>query len=166
MNKQVLIEKLNMTYSWIERIISRISEAEMTQSIVIGKWTPKDTLAHIATWNWNGIEWIRSVAKGEKPLLPMEGHSLDERDIIFARLNEEIHSTNQSKSLNEVLDDYRQSWKDMMNLVETLKQEDLDRSFHLDWAPNPLQGWNVVAWRFWHAEHHGKQIEAWLEAKS
>lgn len=163
MNKQVLVEKLNMTYSWIERMISQISEDDMTQSIVHGERTPKDILAHIAVWNWNGIEWIKSVANGETPLLPMEGHKLEERDTIFAHLNEEIHSRNQDKSLNEVIEDYRQSWAALMNLVETLTHENLDRTIHLDWAPNPFQGWTVVAWRLWHAESHGKHIEAWLE---
>ena len=166
MNKQVLIEKLNMTYSWIERMISQISEDEMTQSIVHGERTPKDILAHIAAWNWNGIEWIKSVGKGEKPLLPIEGHTLEERDSIFARLNEEIHKRDQNKHLKDVLEDYYQSWKTMMNLVETLKQEDLDRTIHLDWAANPIEGWNVVHWRVWHAENHGKHIDAWLETKS
>ena len=166
MNKQVLVEKLNKAYSWIEHMISQISEEDMTQSIVHGERTPKDILAHIAAWNLNGIEWIKSVAEGETPLLPMEGHKLEERDAIFARLNVEIHSRNQSKPLNEVAEDYKQSWATLMNLVETLKQEDLDRTINLDWAPNPFHGWSVVAWRFWHAESHGKHIEAWLDAKS
>jgi hypothetical protein len=166
MNKQVLIEKLNLTYSWIERMISQISEDEMTQSMVHGERSPKDILAHIAAWNWNGIDWIKSVAGGEKPLLPMEGHKLEVRDSIFAGLNEEIHSRNQSKSLKEVIDDYNQSWATLMSLVETLKQEDLDRTIHLDWAANPFQGWTVVAWRIQHADTHGKHIEAWLENKS
>ncbi|MGY5858415.1 MAG: ClbS/DfsB family four-helix bundle protein [Candidatus Thorarchaeota archaeon] len=166
MNKQVLTEKLNMTYSWIERMLSQISEDEMTQSIISGERTPKDILAHIAAWNWNGIEWIKSVAAGEKPLLPMDGHNLEERDTIFAGLNEEIHSRNQSKSLKEVIDDYHQSWAILMTLVETLKQEDLDRTIHLEWALNPFQAWTVVAWRIQHAENHGKHIEGWLEKKS
>ncbi|GAH01956.1 unnamed protein product [marine sediment metagenome] len=166
MNKQVLIEKLNMTYSWIERMISQISEDEMTQSIVHGERTSKDILAHIAAWNWNGIEWIKSVGKGKKPLLPMEGHTLEERDSIFARLNKEIHKRDQKKPLKMVLEDHYQSWQTMMNLVETLKQEDLDRTIHLDWAANPFEGWTVVNWRIWHAETHGKHIEAWLDAKS
>ncbi|MHA1907371.1 MAG: ClbS/DfsB family four-helix bundle protein [Candidatus Thorarchaeota archaeon] len=166
MNKQVLIEKLNMTYSFIETLISKIDEKEMTETIVQGERTPKDIVAHIATWNWNGIEWIKSVANGEKPILPMKGHTLDERDRIFSGLNEEIHAKNLNMSTKEVLDDHYESWTILMNLVETLSQEDLDRMFNLDWAPNPIQGWNVVAWRFWHAENHGKQIEAWLEARS
>ena len=166
MNKQVLIEKLNMTHSWIERMLSRISQEDMTQTLVQGEWTTKDILAHIAAWNWNGIEWINSIAAGEKPILPMEGQPLEERDGIFAHLNEEIYIANQNKPLKEVLDYYHQSWVSMMTIVEKLKQEDLDRLIHLEWATNPLQGWNVVNWRLWHAENHGKHIEAWLDNKS
>ena len=165
MNKQVLIEKLNLSYSFIEHTISKLTEKEVTESIIQGERTPKDILAHIAAWNWNGIEWIKSVASGEKPILQMEGHKLEERDAVFAQLNEELHNKNQDKSLQEVLDDYHSSWTTMLSLVETLVQEDLDRTFDLEWALNPVQGWNVVAWRFWHADNHGKQIEEWLHIK-
>ncbi|MHA2426167.1 MAG: ClbS/DfsB family four-helix bundle protein, partial [Candidatus Thorarchaeota archaeon] len=136
MNKRVLVEKLNLSYSFIEHMISKLSEKDMTESIVVGESTPKDLLAHIATWNWNGIEWIKSIAAGEKPILPMEGHTLEERDAIFAKLNEEVHKKNKNNSVKEVLDNHLKSWEELMKIVDTLTQDDLDREFHLDWAQN------------------------------
>jgi len=146
-------------------MISEISEEELSTSIVKGKRSVKDILAHIASWNWNGIEWIKSIADGNKPLLPMEGHKIEDRTQVFAQLNEEIHRTNVSKSVKEVLDEYQDSWGALMNLVETLSEEHLDSAFKLGWIPNPTPGWHIVAWRIAHADTHGKQIEEWLHIK-
>ncbi len=158
----MLIEKLNLTYSWLESLISKIDEKDMIESIVSGERNAKDILAHITAWNWNGIRWIESIARGEKPILPMEGHTIDERPRIFAELNEEIHKVNLGKSAKEVIDEHYESWQALMNVIESLTQDDLDRTFQFDWVPSPTQGWHIVAWRIAHADNHGKQIELWI----
>ena len=165
MNKQELIEKLNEMHSWIKDLISKIPEKEMIESIAQGDRSPKDILAHITSWNWNGIEWIKSIAEGKKPLLPMEGHKIEDRQQVFARLNEEIHTKNLSKTVKEVLNEHHESWSILMKLIETLTQEHLDRTFVFDWVPNPTPGWHIVVWRIAHADTHGKQIEEWLHIK-
>jgi hypothetical protein len=165
MNKQVLIEKLNLSYSNIEHFLSKLTEEQMTEEVVKGGRTPKDIIAHITTWNWNGIEWIKSVAAGENPILQMEGRKLEDRDEVFAVLNEEIHTENQGKTLKEVLADHKQSWATLMTLIKTITQENLDRTIHLEWAANPFPGWTVVAWRMWHADNHMNHIEEWMNKK-
>ena len=162
MNKQELIEKLNLTYSWLEHMISGLSDEEISNSIPHKDRSAKDILAHIAAWNQHGITWIEAIARGERPALPMEGHSIEERSSVFAGINEEIHKENLDKSAREVLSDHTESWKSLMTLVERLTEEDLNRTFQFDWMPNQIQGWQVVAWRLSHADNHGKQIEAWL----
>ena len=162
MKKEILIEKLNISFSNIEQLITRISEKDMNESIARGYRTPKDIIAHIAAWNWNGIEWIESIAKGEKPILPLEGHSLNERDEIFANLNDAIHEANREKTLKQVLDNHYESWRVLLNLAESLSQEDLDRIIDLDWAANPFPAWTIVAWRIQHADNHMSQIYEWM----
>ncbi len=166
MNKQILMEKLNISYSNIEQVISRLTEMQMIDSLVKENRTPKDIIGHIAAWNWNGIEWVKSLAEGKNPKLPMEGHMLEERDAIFAALNEEIYHKNQGKTLKEILDDHRRSWTTLMSLVETLTEEDLQRTINLDWAANPFPGWTVVAWRIQHADNHMNQISEWIKDRS
>ena len=158
MKKQILLEKLNLSFSYIENTISRLTEEQMTSVLVKNNRTPKDVLAHISAWNWNGIEWIKSIAAGENPMLPMEGHQLEERNEVFAVLNEKIDQRSKEMSLKEVVEDHEKSWRTLLKLVESLMQEDLDRIIHLDWAASPFPGWTVVAWRIQHADTHMNQI--------
>ncbi|MFW9978626.1 MAG: ClbS/DfsB family four-helix bundle protein [Candidatus Thorarchaeota archaeon] len=166
MNKQMLMEQLDLTYSWIERMISKMSDIDISESIVHKDRSVKDILAHITAWNWNGIKWIESIAKDEKPILPMEGHSIEERPQVFDSLNEEIHKESLKKSVKEVLNEHSESWRALMTTVEGLAEEDLNRTFRFEWIPDSIQGWQVVTWRVKHAENHGKQIEAWLAQRS
>ncbi|MCK5239658.1 MAG: ClbS/DfsB family four-helix bundle protein [Candidatus Thorarchaeota archaeon] len=163
MNRQELIEKLIETQFWIEQMLSKIPEDVMIKASFQGERSVNDILAHIATWNWNGIEWIKSLAKGEKPLLPMEGHKIEERPQVFARLNDTIQNENLNKTVKEVLEDFQNSFETVMNNVEKLNEEHLNNEFTFEWITDPIPGWQIVAWRIMHAKTHGKQIEDWVQ---
>lgn len=48
MTKSELLESIQTGYSLFKELLSQLDENPMTQPSVIGKWTVKDMMAHIA----------------------------------------------------------------------------------------------------------------------
>jgi hypothetical protein len=58
-----------MTRSWNALLasIEGLSDEELTMPGVVGDWSVKDILAHITTWEEEGLHHLPTVAQGKKP---------------------------------------------------------------------------------------------------
>ena len=149
----------------LENAWNRLTPEQMETEIVQGEWTVKDIIAHITMWEHHGIDWILSLAKGEKPLMPVPDTPMDEVRENMKVLNAEYTKKNQGLSLNLVLDESRKAFEALVSEVEKLSEEDLETTFEYRWSDTPVTGRRFIAWRYWHYQSHLKHIEEWLSKK-
>lgn len=160
LTKQELIAQLKNERARIEAILGDLTEEQLEIPGVQGEWSIKDIVAHITIWEQRGIEWIRAVAKGEKPQIPEPGYTWCDQKA----LNLKTYQEHKERSWQEVLNDFQQSFPLLLDEIEGISPEQLDTRFQGDWTRNQLiTGWHIVAWRFWHYRSHRERIEHWLE---
>lgn len=161
-SKMDLKQKVKDSHEWLLSLLSCLSKDQMETSIVQGERSVRDILAHITAWNMNGIVWIQYVANGRRPVLPMEGLSIEERPARFAQLNKEIHERNQNIPIDVVLKEFHEKLEQLLDEIEKVDEESLDLVFQFEWMNAPVPAWQIITWRFYHCQSHGKHIESWL----
>jgi hypothetical protein len=72
--KEAIIERLHTERRRLEQKLAGLSPEEMTQPGVVGDWSVKDVLAHLADWEQMCLGWCAACDRGEKPETPAPGH--------------------------------------------------------------------------------------------
>ena len=156
-----LLKRLQEGNDHLFSLITGLEDSELEAAGVEGLWSVKDLLAHITHWNRHGIEWLDSVRRGETPLMPVKGNNMEEIREEMAKINATVHQENRGRPVSEVLEDYRETFAQVIDRVERLDEEHLDRVFDYPWASEAVTGRTVVMWRVWHQESHTKPILTW-----
>ena len=163
--KEGLIDLLQDGDNELFELIGGLDESELDMAGAQGFRSVKDILAHITHWNRYGVQWIESVYRGEKPVMPTKGETQEAIREELAVLNAEVHRVNHDRAVGEVVDEYREVFGDLMDHVRKLDQSHLDLVFDYPWASEPVSGLRVVMWRYWHQQNHMKHIRAWLDRR-
>ncbi|MHA1907257.1 MAG: DinB family protein [Candidatus Thorarchaeota archaeon] len=163
--KSEMIAILQSEREELDDALNSLTPDQMKTELIQGEWTAKDIVAHITTWEHHGIGWIRSLAKGEKPLMPVPDTPMGEVRENMKVLNAEYTKNNQALPLQLVLDESRQAYEALLEEIENLTEEDLEKTFEYNWADEPVTGRRYIAWRYWHYQSHLKHIQEWLSKK-
>lgn len=163
--KESLINLLQEGDNEFFELIEGLDESELDMAGAQGFRSVKDIIAHITHWNRHGIQWIKSVFHGEKPVMPFKGHTQEATREEMAVLNSEVHRVNQDRPVGEVLKEYREVFEALLEQVQKLEAKHLDLVFDYPWASEPVSGRSIVMWRYWHQQNHEKHIRAWLESR-
>ena len=160
MSEARLLESIQNGYSLFKELLSKFNDEQMNRPGAVGKWSVKDTVAHIVVHEQRMIQWMRERLQGNHPVAP-QPYAIPDDDL--DRLNEQIYQENRNRSLDDVILDLDKAHVDSLRLVETSLEEDIlnpDR-FHLQ-GGEPL--WEAIAANtFWHYEEHGRGILAWMK---
>ncbi|MFQ5981233.1 MAG: ClbS/DfsB family four-helix bundle protein [Candidatus Heimdallarchaeota archaeon] len=163
MTKSKLIDQIRAERASLEAVISGLTDKQMELPGVQGEWSVKDIIVHVTVWEQRGINWIRAVAKGERPRIPMPGYTWRDQ----ATLNLKTYQENQDRPLQDVLADFQQSFPVLVKEIETITEERLDTTYQGDWTRDQLiSGWHIAAWRFWHYRSHREHIQRWLQEQA
>jgi hypothetical protein len=155
-----LIQTLRTERARIESLLAELTETQLHKPGVLGPWSVKDIIVHLTVWEQRGTGWIRSLAQGEIPQIPLPGYTWD----VVDQLNQETYETNRNKPLKEVLAEFQRSFTGLLTQLQSLTEEDLDRSFEPYWTDGePFTLRELVEWRYLHYRSHRRQIEAWLK---
>lgn len=158
MSRSKLLESIQTGYGLFKKLLAEFDAEQMNQPNVVGKWSVKDTIAHIIIHEQRMIQWMKERLQGKYPAMPqpyaMPDDALDE-------LNEQIYQENRSRPLQDILRDLDETHLEALALVATSAEEALlnpDR-FRLQ-GGEPL--WEAIAANtFWHYEEHGQDIQKW-----
>jgi hypothetical protein len=155
-SKSKLLEQIRSEHGLLEATLARLTHPQMLIPGVDGEWSVKDALAHISTWERWMIRWTNSLIRGEKPITP-EPWNVD-------RMNAEIFERVKEILLADVLEEFRLSYWDSIELAESLSEEQL-RTIHANtWPMGPL--WNGIADNtYLHYKQHREDIQAWLKKR-
>jgi hypothetical protein len=135
--------------------IAGLDEATMASLPVVGNWTIKEVLAHIAGWAVWDLAAIRQVQAGEQP----DFAALQDVTSFNARHVEERRNW----TVTEILDEMDATRTALEELLMAIPEEDIFRvgQFRGPHWEN-LAGWLRVARE--HEEEHAVQLRAWRTA--
>jgi hypothetical protein len=160
--KAELLEAVFSSYNAFEKLLSSFTQEQLLVPGVNETWSIKDNVAHIAAWHQRSLAYLQAAARKRVPEhLP---EALDEGGV--DRVNEQFYQDNKNRSLNEVLQEFRTSYIEIVGAVQALSQEELFDPNRFAWMQGaPL--WHIVAGNTsGHYQEHTEIIEAWLNASS
>lgn len=155
-----LVEDILNEYCRLESLLAKFSPAMMLQPERIGKWSIKDTLAHITAHQQRMLDWMEVRLRGEIPVQPQPYAMPDEP---LSILNEQIYQQQRHQSLDEVLRNFDQLHAYVLELVcspNGVRCFD-PTALHLE-NGEPLAA--AIAANTWeHLVEHGQDIEECLK---
>jgi hypothetical protein len=115
---QILAES-QKEHEALEKFLSALSPDQMTEPGMLGDWSGKDVLAHLYEWEQMVLGWLAASERGEVPAVPAEGYKWSQ----LPALNEKIREKHSSRSLEETLTLFRDSYNQIMKTIENLSEE-------------------------------------------
>lgn len=158
--KPELMATIAERWSDLQSLVSALSSGELERPLGDG-WSAKVHLAHIAAWERSLMGLLRKQDRGEAAGLPPDvwaGHDTDQ-------MNAFIAERAAPRPLEDVLTESSATHGELMALLESLSQEDLQKPYS-DYQPQdprynaePVVGW-VHGNTFYHYDEH----IGWLKA--
>ena len=156
MTKAALVADLNREYGQWEALLAEIGDARMEQPGVAGPWSVKDIVAHLTGWRRRTVGRFQAALRGETDAPPPWPAQLQSDDAI----NAWIDAQHRDRSLQEVLDDSRQTFLALVAAIETFPEAELlDPARFLWMEGEPLSG--AALFGHFHDEHE-PDLRAWL----
>jgi len=129
-NKEELLKDIHTEWEALDKFLASLTPEQMTQPGVIGDWSPKDVLAHLAEWQQMCMGWFNSGFGGETPHLPAEGFKWSQ----MPALNRKIFAEYQGLSLEKVNKFFRASHTQILEIIQSLSNDEIFKTGNFDWT--------------------------------
>jgi hypothetical protein len=158
--KNTVIGKVITDRRRLEQNLVKLSPEEMVQPGVIGEWSVKDVLAHLADWEELYLGWLDAARKGETPEVPGYGSTWRNLD----PLNQVIYEKHCHQSLESVLSYFRAVHQAFMEQLEAMTDAELfTPGYYSFTGKGQLEGWygNFAA----HDRWAKTELRQWMKKK-
>jgi uncharacterized damage-inducible protein DinB len=157
-NRQELLDDLVVARAELLSAIEGLSEQEMACPGVVGEWSVKDTLAHIAAWDQETRAVIRAFVTQEEPVFDYKISG--KRG--FAKWNAQQVEKRRDLSVAQILAEMEEARQELVELVQGLTEEQLSRRAVPPWR-YPTTARRNLEIQAGHDREHAEQIIAWRE---
>ncbi len=157
MGKEDLLNQLRQARATLLRATEGVSKEEMTISPVVGHWTVKELLAHIAAWDAESLKGVKQLLAGERP------HFLD-RD--WDLWNAQEVERRGELSLSQVKEELEKAHHNFLAFLQGLDEEEWNRSRDQTWRRYKVTVSWIVKGTILHDKEHTRQISAWRKNSS
>jgi hypothetical protein len=158
MEKAKLLEEIQIGRAELDALVGRLSDEQLCSPTLDGRRSIKDILVHISSWERRCAGWIDTSLKGGTPERPEPGFTWEQMD----ELNELTFLAYRNKPLQDVMAESRQSFQRLMELVQSLSEEDLNDIHRFDWWYGRPITLPIAANSYEHYREHAEEIERWL----
>jgi uncharacterized damage-inducible protein DinB len=153
MDQATLLKTLTETRAVWEALLAQINEEQMHSSGAAGKWSVKDIIAHIA--------WCESEITPVLRTHVLAGSDL--WNLPDDEGNEITYQQNKDRPLHDIVNEERQAYTALLEVVQTLSEEDLNDPHRFQNMPETWSPWQLIAGNsFKHYEDHMSSIREWL----
>ncbi len=161
MQKAELLDWLQTAYQQWAALIAEIGPARMDQPGVNGDWSIKDLVAHLNGWQPRLIARIQAAQHGEAAPPPPWPATLQTDD----EINAWIYTTNQGRSVAEVLAETQQHFQQLLTVIAGLPA---DVQIKPAYRVVQLNGQRFSASEFFDhfRDDHEPDVRAWLTRQS
>jgi hypothetical protein len=136
MSKRDFLERMRAGRAALNIAISGLNEEQLTQEIVTGDWTVKDTLAHVAAWQGEALRSAKRAELGE-PGGPEVAESIDE-------WNRRRVEERRRLPLVDVIQEFNDTYDELVRCLE---------GFPEDGGPAGPRSWDQTGPLWWLTEH-------------
>jgi len=164
MNKQQLLDTIqNESREW-EQFLGQVGEERMELPGATGKWSFKDVVAHLSTWQSNSLERLQAARYDMTPSAHFWPAGWDEEnDHDLQKINNWIYEENCDRTLRDVLNESRQHFRELSELVRGFSDEQLFDPNRFVWMEGkPLA--DLVSFSHFHEEHE-PTLRQWLASQ-
>jgi hypothetical protein len=130
LNKQEILARIRTERRRLEQNLEALDETQMLQPGVVGQWSVKDILAHLADWEGRFLGWYQVGLRGEAPEIPAPGLTWAQLDT----LNQRIYLANRDRPLADVLATFGRSYQEMIEAIEAMSEEEIFAPGRYAWA--------------------------------
>ena len=119
--KTRIIQQLITERKRLESNLANLTPAQMVQSGVVGEWSIKDVLAHLADWEAHMPIWVEAARRGD-PVAEIEpGLNWSQ----FNEFNQRIYERHKEKSLEVVKAYFHEIHHQFMEMVDAMPEEEM-----------------------------------------
>jgi len=119
--KANIISILNAERRRLEQNLSGLTPSDMVKNGVVGEWSIKDVLAHLADWEAHMPVWLET-ARGGQPVDEIE-EGLNWKQ--FTEFNQRIYLRHKDQSLEDVLVYFHETHRQFMAMVEAMPEDEM-----------------------------------------
>jgi hypothetical protein len=130
LDKEEILARIRTERRRLEQNLVLLDEAQLIRPGVVGDWSVKDILAHLADWERRFLLWYQAGQRGEVPEIPAPGLSWAQLDL----LNQRIYEANRDRPLAEVLATFRRSYRDTITAIEAIPEEEIFAAGRYAWV--------------------------------
>ncbi|BCX02375.1 MAG: hypothetical protein KatS3mg053_0313 [Candidatus Roseilinea sp.] len=161
MSKAELISRIESERQALEATLARVSTEDMLVAGVVGHWSIKDTLAHIAMWYSRAVTLLFQAERG-KALQLLQSNAPDWSDI-----NARDYASQKDRPLDHIQADFHGAHRQLIKRLNTWP----DEATLFDPQRYPALKGRALADYIWdytggHSAEHRAQIESWLARRS
>lgn len=120
-NKQQLLDDASLSLSKLNTFLETLTPQEWEMEGIVGKWSVKDVLAHLAEWHQMVLGWYQAGLRGETPSVPAPGYTWR----TLPDLNHSIYEKHHLRPLQEVRNWFLTSDQECITTVKSISEEDL-----------------------------------------
>jgi hypothetical protein len=157
MTKAMLLDMIRGERRMLEMLLAPLGEGQLTTPGVMGDWTIKDVIAHLAAWDGRLATWLEAIARGETPEMPEPGLTWEHIDY----LNDRGYQENRDRSLAEVMADSEDAYCRVIEAVEALLEADLLDPDRFPWMDGKALWRRVRFTTYRHYAEHIEDLRAW-----
>ena len=152
------ISRLEQNLEDLRRCVSSLDERMFLRPI--GRWSPRDIVAHLVGWNRYLLEGADQIRRGELPFYDIDpGEN-------YSKVNAILVSKHSSTSRVELLDDLRASAQQLQQYLRSLDTTEWDRDYGVRHAGAIITIRNSVDELIDDYHHHREQISTWRETQA
>jgi DinB family protein len=148
MDKQQLLKQLGKRWTEFKESYARLSDSQMTEPGVTGKWSVKDIIAHVTWWEEEALKHLPVISKGDRP--PRYSVKYGGIDAFNALMTEQKRGL----SLSEVLRQQDETHRRLISYLLSSPEEHFTREtrfrrrLRLDtYCHYPKHARAILAWR-------------------
>jgi hypothetical protein len=128
--KQELLDSIREARELLERKFTKLTPVQMVWPGSMNHWSVKDILAHLVDWEQRFIGWYQAGLRGEVPDTPAPGMTWRE----LPKLNQQGYEQHKDESLENVLGQFERSYQETLDLVESMREEEIFKANYYEWT--------------------------------
>jgi uncharacterized damage-inducible protein DinB len=160
MKRDEAVNKLRAARKDLLESLQDVSDEDRLRPNAVEKWSIKDLLAHIASWDEEVLRVVQAFAMQPEPHF---SYAISDRSD-FAAWNSEQVELRKERTLEQVETEFRNARRDLIQVVEGLTDQVLMRPKMTSWG-KVRTGFELLEERVQHDAEHSKDVRSWRKKR-
>jgi len=164
MTKQQIIEFLKEDHKKMEFVVNSLHKEEFLKFRIQDSWNVKDIIAHLTAWNFELVKMVDVLLKDEKPWFVDDYRKTKQLETEFNKIQV---IKRKSHSLEDVIDEWQQSFESLVKKIESLRDNELNYISSYFWEEgSPVTVKSLFGYRYkgeGHEGGHAKIVEEYFD---